>query len=440
MPEDIRTSLLNEIHSMPALDAHTHLDARHLAARGLHDVLMYHMMVSELYSAGCPDGLRLSENPGEEEISGRIERALPFLPQVQNTSTWAICRGILKDLYGWDELPTLANWQELHGIIQERSADAAWPREILKKANVRRLSTEWWRRGDGSADDVLCYALEWAFFARTQWGKYDTALLELEVTWDKSESSAPLPVTLSEMPAVTRPIRSVQDAKDAMAHYISLIPFDRVSALPQGLSTDITYRPVSDEEMQQALNRRENAGSAERDIYSSYLLNLFLSYTVPRFKGGVVQFSMGAEPLPYESGSKLSGNTLFEMAAIADRYRALNFQIFLASAHQNQALCTLVRELPNLYAIGYWWHSFYPAFIAQTMKERLDMIPINKHLGYFTDAYCLDWAYGKGRLIRETMADVMAKRVASGRYSRKQALDFCQAMLYGNASITLKMK
>ena len=129
MSKDIRNSLLEEICSMPALDAHTHVDARHLAARGLHDVLLYHMMISELYSAGCPDGQRLSENPDEQEVTGRIQRALPYLPMVTNTSTWAICRNILRDLYGWEEMPSLSNWRRLHAIIQEKSKDLAWPRE-----------------------------------------------------------------------------------------------------------------------------------------------------------------------------------------------------------------------------------------------------------------------------------------------------------------------
>ena len=47
---------------IPLLDIHTHLDASHLTARGLHDVLLYHMVVSDLASAGCPSRARLSED------------------------------------------------------------------------------------------------------------------------------------------------------------------------------------------------------------------------------------------------------------------------------------------------------------------------------------------------------------------------------------------
>ena len=44
---------------VPVLDIHTHLVGGQLGARGLHDVLLYHMVVSDLYAAGCPNGARL---------------------------------------------------------------------------------------------------------------------------------------------------------------------------------------------------------------------------------------------------------------------------------------------------------------------------------------------------------------------------------------------
>ena len=37
---------------IPVLDIHTHLVGGNLGARGLHDILLYHMVVSDLYAAG----------------------------------------------------------------------------------------------------------------------------------------------------------------------------------------------------------------------------------------------------------------------------------------------------------------------------------------------------------------------------------------------------
>src|SRR6266849_1075739 len=89
---------------VPVLDIHTHLVGGKLGARGLHDVLLYHMVVSDLYAAGCPSGGRLTQYPGwptREEAATRIEEAIPYLPNIQNTSSFWGVRLILADLYGW---------------------------------------------------------------------------------------------------------------------------------------------------------------------------------------------------------------------------------------------------------------------------------------------------------------------------------------------------
>ena len=89
---------------IPILDVHTHLVGGKLAARGLHDILLYHMVVSDLYAAGCPSGARLTQFPGwptREEATARIEEALPYLPLIQNTSSFWGVRIILRHHYGW---------------------------------------------------------------------------------------------------------------------------------------------------------------------------------------------------------------------------------------------------------------------------------------------------------------------------------------------------
>src|SRR5436190_8592383 len=87
----------------PMLDVHTHLVGGRLGARGLHDVLLYHMVVSDLYSAGCPNGARLTQFPGwpdQNEAHGRLEEAIPFLSRIRNTSSFWGARIILRELYG----------------------------------------------------------------------------------------------------------------------------------------------------------------------------------------------------------------------------------------------------------------------------------------------------------------------------------------------------
>ncbi|MBM3892701.1 MAG: hypothetical protein FJ388_26585, partial [Verrucomicrobia bacterium] len=181
--ESLTSSLEQALADVPVLDVHTHLCGARLAARGLHDVLLYHMIVSDLYAAGCPSGARLTQFPrwpDKAEAHQRIREALPYLRFIQNTSGWWGVRIILRDLYDWRKPITAGNWRRLDDLIRERADDAAWARSILKRANIRRACAEYCRRGKGEGDDVLQYSLEWGMFMRAQWGEYDTALYDLE--------------------------------------------------------------------------------------------------------------------------------------------------------------------------------------------------------------------------------------------------------------------
>jgi hypothetical protein len=424
-------TLVEGLAEIPLLDVHTHLDAGHLSARGLDDVLLYHMLVSELGSAGCPTQARLSEDPDSAEVESRLAEAIPFLPRIRNTSGAWGARIILRDLYGLEGLPDEATWRDVHGVIRERAADPTWARDILRRAGVQRACTEWWRQRDGSADDVLQYALEWAFFARAQWGINDIPVYELERAWSQDRPGAPLPVTMGrDRPESDRRIATVDDVHAAVQHYVARIPYGAVLSTAQHISTDITLRAVTESDMARALARRDIATVEDRDVYASYILEAFLSDLERHGSEILFQFSIGAEPLPYETGSKLRQETIFEVAELAARHPALRFQVFLASEHANQAFCTLARELPNISLAGFWWHNLFPGVIRKVMFDRLDMVALNKQIGFFSDAYCVEWTYAKAMIIRRQLAAVLADKVGQGQYTVDDALGIARQILF----------
>jgi glucuronate isomerase len=143
--------------------------------------------------------------------------------------------------------------------------------------------------------------------------------------------------------------------------------------------------------------------------------------------------------LPYETGSRLRQDTIRQLGEIVGRHPRLRFQCFLSSRHANQSLCTLARELPNLSLAGYWWHNFFPDVIRQIIGERLDMLPTNKQVGFFSDAYCVEWTYAKARLVRRQLARALAERIEQGQYSLDEALKIAKAILYESPQQLLGM-
>ncbi|HUW60973.1 MAG TPA: hypothetical protein VMZ06_08205 [Candidatus Bathyarchaeia archaeon] len=428
----IRIDLETALAALPWVDVHTHIDAAHLSARGLDDILLYHMSISDLYAAGCGCGARLSENRTEDEAVSRLEQAVPYLPKTFNTFiAWGI-RIILEDLYGWREPVTRDNWRRLHALIAERRDDPTWPREILKRAGIVRSATELWRGRDGSADDLFDYSLEWAFFSRTQCGQPDIPLYELERAWAETKPGIPLPVTFdrADAPPLPRTICNLDDLHEAVSHYAGLIPYGKVFSTATHFSTEIDYAPVTDAAMSEALRLRDVATDKQRDVYASYITHALLDALSPHGSEMAFQFSLGAEPLPHESASLLRQRTIGQLAELINRFPSVRFVCFLSSRHANQSLCTLARELPNLSLAGYWWHNFFPGAIRHVFDERLDMLPLNKQIGFFSDAYCADWAYAKAVLVRKLMAEVLANRIDSGQYSFDDAVNISRTLVY----------
>ena len=431
--------IYEKLCDVPLMDIHTHIDALHISARNIADIMLYHMVISELYSAGCLDGMRLSEEPHDSEISYRIERALPYYQYIENTSCYWAMQLILKNLYSWNKPVTKDNWRELDSIIREKASNN-WGKTILQKAKIKRVCTELWRGHQQKTSDVFQYSLEWAFFSRCQWGQFDTALLELENAWNQEKPGAPLPVNLERSQLnFSKTIKTIDDVDAAIKHYCERIPYHEIISIAAHFSTDITYKDVTRDEMIKALSNREKAGVWERDVYANYITNIYFEELERKKTKVILQFSIGAEPLPFETGSKLKTDTIFELAKLFSKYKSLKFSLFLSNASQNQALCTLARELPNLSLAGYWWHNFFPQTIRKIMTERLDMLPCNKQFGFFSDAYCADWAYAKAIIIRKQLAEVLSKKIKQEQYSEEQAVEIACKILYKTAVEELGM-
>ena len=438
---NVQHDLEQALAEMSILDVHSHLMSDQLAARGLHDILLYHMVISDLYAAGCPSGEGLTnfpDTPSQNEAQQRIEEALPYLPHIRNTSmAWGL-RLILRDLYDWHAPITPDNWRRLDGLIRERAGDRAWAESIFERIHIQRTNAELGRRGQGQGDDRLQYSLEWGCFTRNQPGENDTALVELERCWSKKPDGA-APTGIAPRPPSAAAIHSLADVHAAVQYYVDSIPFGRVVSIATHLSTDIDYRIVDDAEMEAALARRPQAGLAERSLYAAYVHEIFLTALERHGREIVFQFSLGAEPLPFGTGARLAQATLAQLADMIARHPQLRFQVLLASRHANQTLCTYARELPNFSLAGYWWHSFFPSAITQLIDERLDMVPANKQIAFFSDAYCVEWSYGKWLIVRKLLAAALAARVDRGQYTVDDALSIARTILYETPQSLLGM-
>jgi len=76
----------------------------------------------------------------------------------------------------------------------------------------------------------------------------------------------------------------------------------------------------------------------------------------------------------------------------------------------------------------------------QVMEERLDMLPTNKQIGFFSDAYSIEWSYAKAKMVGAQLAVVLAHKVAQGQYTRSDAREIARAILFDSPRAILGMQ
>ena len=182
------------------------------------------------------------------------------------------------------------------------------------------------------------------------------------------------------------------------------------------LSTDIDYRQVSDDEMASGARTTENGRTG-----GARLLRLIRQRGLPDGAGRACR------------RDRVSVQLRRGTAAVRDRQPAVATHDRPGRRTDRQASPTAVPvfsgepacEPGNVYTNaraaelsawpGYWWHNFFPDAIAQVIRERLDMVPANKQVGFFSDAYCVEWSFAKAVMVRKVLARVLAERIELGQ-------------------------
>jgi hypothetical protein len=67
------------------------------------------------------------------------------------------------------------------------------------------------------------------------------------------------------------------------------------------------------------------------------------------------------------------------------------------------------------------------------------MLPANKQVGFFSDAYCAEWAFAKAVMVRKVLAKVLHERIELGQFNHRQAVEFAREILYHSPQTLLGM-
>ena len=89
--------------------------------------------------------------------------------------------------------------------------------------------------------------------------------------------------------------------------------------------------------------------------------------------------------------------------------------------------------LPNVVPMGHWWYSNVPAFIVADLRARLEAVPKVKQVGYYSDAYKLEFILPKFTMYHRILAGTLAEHAVRDRgWSIDRALETARLLLLDN--------
>jgi hypothetical protein len=82
---------------------------------------------------------------------------------------------------------------------------------------------------------------------------------------------------------------------------------------------------------------------------------------------------------------------------------------------------------------GHWWYSNTPSFIHRDAAARLEAVPRNKQIAYYSDAYKLEFVLPKFDMYRRVLSRILAEEfVGENGWSEEKAIELGRQVLRGN--------
>lgn len=145
--------------------------------------------------------------------------------------------------------------------------------------------------------------------------------------------------------------------------------------------------------------------------------------------GLAVQFHVGPRAGTYGS---LEGASLAPMIELFQAHRDARFDISHAGFPYLREAGVLAKTCPNVYLNMSWIHIYSPWACQTALREWLQMVPVNKILGFGDDVNWVDAAYGHLIIARRNVATALAGLIEEGLLNESEALDVGRALFYDN--------
>jgi len=420
---DLVNRLYRQLDALPIYDIHTHIRAERPFAASLADIIGYHYYTELANSAQYR-----AEFADETDPAQVVRQVVERLPLLSNTVQFDWLTVIGEEFLGIERRHWLTrSWSELIERAQQAIDAPDYQERVLRRSNVRRIYMT------NACDETLT--------------GYDAGLLVPCLRTDAFVFEMDKPGERDRLARASG--GSLLTAADfTSALEIVFRRFHGLGMAYAAISTvpNLKTRPVSADEAQ-AIWERMLAGKAlddaSRQAWAAFGLNAVAEncQRVGKPFHLMVGVRRGAYPAGVSGGRDLpdSVNSLAGYDYLFNQFPEVRFPTSVLAESMGLELTSSAWIRHNVYPSGHWWYLNNPVDIAREVRRRLDVVPASKLVGYYSDAYCVEFILPKFRMYKYELACALAERVERsqshpnmGALSEDDALDLGRALLVDN--------
>lgn len=393
--DSLTQDLQAALDAIPLIDPHSHIEPLSPVSRSLDDILGYHYYTELAHSAGMPQTPLGKDVPARE----RVRAILSHMDRFDNTAQYAWFVDIARTFLNHpSDRVTAADADTLFDTAEKRFAAPDWEQQVFTQTNLEKifLTNEFDDPLEGFDTSVYVPCL-----------RTDTLVFRHQEPSVRERLARVTGIDAGDTPTLRKAIRALFErfvSRGAKACAISLPP----DFSPTGDPT--TGNPVF---WMLAENCRE----------FGLPFDLMIGVNRSVYAKGVYQ-----------------GQDLYDRRTSLIQYRQLfnafpevKFPVSVLTSGQNQELVSYAWIFPNVLPNGHWWYSNIPAYIQSDLTERVQAVPKTKLVGYYSDAYKLEFVLPKYRMYRRILAGVLAEQfVRPGRLTETEAVALGKRLLRDN--------
>ncbi len=418
MSIELRERLFAELDAIRLIDPHSHISPLQPTAATFADLLGYHYYTELAHSAGMPRD-RI-EQPGISPQE-KVGRLVEWLFTLDNTIQVSWLVELSRRFFGFQEDQiTPQNWQSLFDRSAAIINQPDWPRQVLQLSNVEAVFLT------NDFDDPL--------------EGFDTRVFVPCLRTDDLVFHLPKPSVRKRLERAAKiSIHNSSDLHNAIGTLFE--HFTRKGARACAISLPPDFAPARPEAVDDAVHKWLAQDDA-LDAVSRRRLAHFVFWTLAEFCEDYklpLDLMIGVTRHVY-SGGVHQGQDLFDSRVSLIQYREVFnafgqviFPISLLASAANQELSSYAWIFPNVVTNGHWWYSNTPAWIERDLAARLEAVPRTKQIGYYSDAYKLEFLLPKFAMYKRILAKILADRYVIDRHwSESQAIQLGCQLLRGN--------